>query len=146
MWVAHRTVITRAHQGGRHWARQSLIKLAIITAIAVIALIRWDVGAAFFLALLAASVMGLLDGRISITLGLLSLAVCPLLLIADHGAWLQRSSLVNYYAANAGLYSTKTAADTVVVWAYYFLCIGVVAKVVHYYIAEKGHGSEKPTV
>jgi len=126
--------------------RKLLIKLAIIAAVAIVALLRWDVGAAFFLALLVAAGTGLLDGRVSIVLGLISLALCPLLLIADREAWLQRSSLVNYYAANAGLYSTKVAADTVIAWAYYFLCIGVVAQIVHYYIVEKKRECEKPTM
>lgn len=110
--------------------RGALIKVAITAIVVVIALLRWDVGAAFFLALLIASICGLIDGRVSVALGLLSLACCPLLLVANHEAWLQQSSLVNYYVSNVGLYSPVSAMNIVIVWAFYFICIGIVAHLV----------------
>jgi len=102
-------------------------RLAALSAAIVVALAHWDGGAALFLGLLIASCTGLLDGRVSVAIGLLSLAACPLLLIAERYAWLQQSTIVNYYASNLGLYSLTNSADEVAVWAYYFLCIGVAA-------------------
>jgi len=121
-------------------------KILATIAVAVLAFLRWDAGAAFFLALLTASVTGLVDRRVSAVLGLLCLASCPLLLIADREAWLQRSSLVDYYAANAGLYDPSAAAEQTAVWAYYFLCIGVVAQIVRYTVMRKRHDSEKDKI
>ncbi len=109
-------------------------KILTTAIVVLIALLHWDAGAAFFLTLLTASLVGLVNRRVSVALGLFSLAGCPLLLIADREAWLQRSSIVNYYAANVGLYNAAVAADTLAVWAYYFLCIGVAAQIVHYLI------------
>src|SRR5437764_8666687 len=71
--------------------RNSLVKLAITAAVVICALLRWDAGASFFLGLLAASVSGLLDGRVSVAAGLACLACCPLLLLAEQYAWLQQS-------------------------------------------------------
>ncbi len=124
---------------GRCWL---LGKVLITMVVALIALLRWDAGAAFFLALLTASVTGLADRRVSVTLGLLSLASCPLLLILDREAWLQRSTIVNYYAANMGLYDPGAVVDAVAVWAYYFLCIGVVAQIAHYVATGKRRKNE----
>lgn len=126
--------------------RSLLAKILATIAVAVLAFLRWDAGAAFFLALLTASVTGLVDRRVSVVLGLLCLASCPLLLIADREAWLQRSSLVDYYAANAGLYDPSAAAEQTAVWAYYFLCIGVVAQIVRYTVMRKRHDSEKDKI
>jgi len=117
--------------------RRVLIKLGIVAVVTIAAFLLWGGGAAFFLALFAASICGLVDGRISVVLGLLSLACCPLLLVINREAWLQQSSLVNYYVASLGVYSLSGAADEVAVWAYYFLCIGVVTQIVRYYGREK---------
>ena len=144
--VIPRGLLTRGHAV---WVRDVLtvrrvaIKISVTVVVALFVLLRWDAGAAFFLALLTASVTGLVDRRVSVSLGLFSLASCPLLSVADREAWLQRSSLVNYYAASAGLYDAKVAADTVVVWAYYFLCIGVIAHIMSYVIVRKRRGREK---
>jgi len=120
----------------RHW-RKLLTQLVVVLAVVAVALARWDGGAAFFLGLLAASLVGLVDGRVSIGMGLLAVAACPLLLIANREAWLQQSTFVNYYFANVGLYDAGVAADLVAVWAYYLLCIGVVAQIVRYFVTGK---------
>lgn len=133
--VGHRVVSLR----GR---RRLLGKILITIVVALIALLHWDAGAAFFLTLLTASVTGLADRRVSVALGLLSLATCPLLLILDREAWLQRSTIVNYYAANMGLYDPGVVVGSVAIWAYYFLCIGVVAQIVYYVAAGKKRESE----
>lgn len=118
----------------KHWL---LVKLAVTIVVIIVALWRWGPGASFFLGLLVASGSGLLSGRVSAAIGLLCLAACPLLLIAEQYAWLQRSSLVNYYAANMGLYTFRGAADEVAIWAYYFLSIAVVAQIIHYFLRER---------
>ena len=90
-----------------------------------------------YLGLLTASLTGLIDGRFSVAAGLLAIACCPLLLIADHEAWLQRSTLVNYYVANLGLYNLSAAADQMAIWAFYFLCIGVAALIAQAVVRER---------
>src|SRR5437016_2317575 len=99
--------------------RRSLIKSVVTAIVVIVALRAWDGGAAFYLGLLAASITGLIDGRLSVAAGLVCIAACPILQIAEPHAWLQQSNSVNYYAANLGLYSLTYAADTVAVWAYY---------------------------
>ncbi len=118
-----------------NWKRLGKILFTLALAIAV--LIHWDPGAMFYVGLLAASVTGLIDGRVSVAAGLLCIVCCPLLLIVDQEAWLQQSSLVNYYAANTGLYDLSNAADTMAIWAFYFLSIGVVALTVQYVVRER---------
>ncbi len=107
-------------------------KLLVTGAVVVVAWRHWDTGAAFFLGMLAASVIGLVDARISVVFGLLALALCPLLLVAEHAAWVQRSPLVDYYLANSGIVSLNGAVESVVVWAYYLLCIGTAAHIMSY--------------
>jgi hypothetical protein len=151
-----RGAITPSGLSVRHWVmcvgsvfsirRRLLIKVVATVAVAFVALLRFDGGAAFFLTLLTASVTGLVDRRVSVALGLVSLASCPLLLIADREAWLQRSTLVNYYATNVGLYNASVAADTMAVWAYYFLSIGVVAQVARGIVTRKRHESGRNTI
>jgi hypothetical protein len=138
--VERRTVIRpdAPDNSMRRWGRP-VVKLVVVVVVMSVALLHWDGGAAFFLGLLAASVIGLIDGRLSIAVGLLAIAACPLLLIANREAWLQQSTLVNYYLSNAGLYNTGVAADVVAVWAYYFLCIGVVTQIVRSIVVRKRH-------
>lgn len=119
--------------------RRFSIKLVIVASITCIALFHGGVGAAFFLALLSASVTGLIDRRAGVMIGLLCLFCCFLLLTAAHEAWLQQSTLVNYYIASAGLSNPAAAADQVSLWAYYLLCIGVVAQISHRIVLEKRH-------
>jgi len=122
----------------RRWGTVTIVvRLVVVAAVAIMALLRWDGGAAFFLGLLAASITQLVDGRVSIGVGLFAIAACPLLLIANREAWLQQSTLVNYYLANVGLYNAGVAADVVAIWAYYFLCIGVVAQIVRHVVMRK---------
>lgn len=118
------------------------IMLAAAVIVAALVLFHGSVGAAFLLGLFVASVTQLVDGRLSIVLGLVCLACSPILPIAEQHAWLQRSTLVNYYAANLGLYSLKGAADTVASWAYYFLCVGVAAQIVRYVGRERRRNDE----
>jgi hypothetical protein len=96
--VERRTVIRpdAPDNSMRRWGRP-VVKLVVVVVVMSVALLHWDGGAAFFLGLLAASVIGLIDGRLSIAVGLLAIAACPLLLIANREAWLQQSTLVNYY-------------------------------------------------
>ncbi len=129
----------------RRW-RKLAVKLVIVLVIVIGALLRWDGGAAFFLGLLATSIIGLIDGRISIAVGLLAIAICPLLLIANRDSWLQQSTIVNYYLSNAGLYNTGVAADTVAIWAYYFLCIGVAAQIVRSFVTRKRHENKRNAI
>lgn len=114
------------------YRRLAKIIVTIATGVAALWWSHWDWGTAIFIGMFVASLSGLLDGRISITVGLACLVCCPLLLLADQQAWLQQSNLVNYYVASAGIYSLRGAADTVATWAYYFLCIGVAALIVRH--------------
>jgi hypothetical protein len=123
--------------------RTRVAMAALTLAVVLVAFWHWGAQAAIFLGLLAASVCGLLDGRVSVVAGLLGIAACPLLLIADQQAWLQRSTLVNYYAAGAGLVTLNGAADQMAIWAYYFLCIAVLAQIVRYAAREKRRDSER---
>lgn len=91
-----------------------------------------DLGITLLASVFVASLLGLLDGRISISIGLVCLACCPILLLADQQAWLQQSNLVNYYVTSIGIYSLSGAANSVATWAYYFMCIGVVALILRY--------------
>ena len=123
--------------------RKRVVPVALTLAVALVAFWHWGAQAALFLGLLASSVCGLIDGRVSVVVGLLGIAACPLLLIADQQAWLQRSTLVNYYAAGAGLVTLNGAADTMAIWAYYFLCIAVTAQIVRYVAREKRRDGER---
>lgn len=118
--------------------RRCLVRFGLVIAVVAVSLLRWDGGAAFFLGLLAASIVGLVDGRVSVAAGLCALALCPLLLIANREAWLQVSTVVNYYLSTIGFYDPGSAADTVAIWAYYLLCIGVTAQIVRHVAATTG--------
>lgn len=112
-----------------------LMKCAVLAIVVLAAfLLGWGGEAGLLLGVLAASVSGLIDGRLSVAVGLLLVACCPILLMADQNAWLQQSSLVNYYVSSAGVYTLRNAADEVAVWAYYFLAIGVVALIARYVV------------
>ena len=126
--------------------RTRVVTVALTLAVVLVAFWHWGAQAAFFLGLLASSVCGLIDGRVSVVAGLLGIAACPLLLIADQQAWLQRSTLVNYYAASAGLVTLNGAADQMAIWAYYFLCIAVLAQIVRYAAQEKRRDSEREAI
>ena len=126
--------------------RKRVVTVALTLAVALVAFWHWDAQAAFFLGLLASSVCGLIDGRVSVVAGLLGIAACPLLLVADQHAWLQRSTLVNYYAAGTGLITLSAAADQMAIWAYYFLCIAVLAQIVRYAAREKRRDGEREAI
>jgi hypothetical protein len=123
--------------------RKRVVATALTLAVVLVAFWHWGAQAAFFLGLLASAVCGLIDGRVSAVAGLLGIAACPVLLIADQQAWLQRSTLVNYYAAGAGLVTLNGAADQMAIWAYYFLCIAVLAQIVRYAVREKRRDGEQ---
>jgi hypothetical protein len=95
------------------------------------------------LGLLLASLVGLVDGRVSVVAGLVCIAACPILLIAERQAWLQQSVMVQYYACTMGLCTLKDVADTVAIWAYYFLCIGVVTQIAQLVLAKKRATGER---
>jgi hypothetical protein len=120
-----------------------VVRVVLTVAVVLVAFWYWGAQAAFYLGLLASSVFGLIDGRVSVVAGLLGIAACPLLLIADQQAWLQRSTLVNYYAAGAGLVTLNGTADTMAIWAYYFLCIAVLAQIVRYVARERRRDGER---
>lgn len=108
------------------WMRWSI--KAVVTAVVVIVVAgRFDAGAGFFWGILAACLVGLFDARVAVAAGLIALASCPLLLLAEQYAWLQQSTIVSYYAASLGIVTFSGAADVVAVWAYYLLCISVLA-------------------
>lgn len=110
----------------------------IITFIVVLAvLLSWGVGAAILLGLLAASVIGLADSRLSLAIGIACIACCPLVIIAEQGTWLQQSPFVNYYISIIGLDSFANSVDTLTTWAFYFISIGLIARIVHYAIRDK---------
>ena len=123
--------------------RKRVVTVALTLAVALVAFWHGGAQAAIYLGLLASSVCGLIDGRVSVVAGLLGIAACPLLLIADQQAWLQRSTLVNYYAAGTGLVTLSGAADQMAIWAYYFLCIAVLAQIVRYAAREKRREGER---
>jgi hypothetical protein len=125
--------------------RTRVATAALTFAVVLVAFWHWGAQAAFYLGLLVSSIGGLIDGRVSVVAGLLGIAACPLLLIADQQAWLQRSTLVNYYAAGAGLVTLNGAADQMAIWAYYFLCIAVLAQIVRYAAREKRRDGERET-
>jgi hypothetical protein len=127
--------------GGRARVATAALTLAVV----LVAFWHWGAQAAFYLGLLVSSLGGLIDGRVSVVAGLLGIAACPLLLIADQQAWLQRSTLVNYYAAGTGLVTLNGAADQMAIWAYYFLCIAVLAQIVRYAAREKRRDGERET-
>jgi hypothetical protein len=114
--------------------RRLLVKPVIVVIIVLVALmLGWGVGAAFLLGLFAASVSGLIDGRWTVAAGLCLLALCPLLLLFDKTAWLQQSSLLNYYVVNTfggSVYNPTDAVNGIAITAYYFLCIGVATRIV----------------
>ncbi len=122
--------------------RGQILKL-LVTILVVLAVLmaHWGAGAAVMLGLLAASATTLVDGRFSFGIALLCLASWPLLGLADRQGWLQLSPLVNYYVANAGLYTLKSAPDTVAMWAFYFLCIGLTGRTIQYVLRDKRYDS-----
>jgi hypothetical protein len=95
------------------------------------------------LGLLVASLLGLVDGRVSVVFGLVCIALCPILLIAERQAWLQQSVVVQYYACAMGLCTLKDAAEPVAVWAYYFLCIGVITQIAQLVLGKKRATGER---
>jgi hypothetical protein len=127
--------------------KRLLLALAATVLVSLAALlVQWGVQAGLLLGLLSASVTGLIDDRLSVAAGLVCLACCPILLIADQNLWLYRSSLVTYYAANVGIYNLTNAADEIAVWAYYFLCIGVAAQIVRCVAQRKWRDSEQQSI
>ncbi len=117
----------------------NVIRLRKLVVVVVAVLLAYVVlhdsaGAAFLCGALAASVCGLVDSRLSIAIGLFCLASYPILAAAESVAWLQQSSLVNYYATNIGIYSMKNVIDTMMAWAFYFLVIGLLGQLVRYLV------------
>ncbi len=117
----------------------NVIRLRKLVAVVVAVLLAYVVshdsaGAALLCGALAASMCGLVDPRLSIAIGLFFLASYPILVEAESVAWLQQSSLVNYYAANIGIYSMKNVIDTMLAWAFYFLVIGLLGQLVRYLV------------
>lgn len=113
--------------------RRHLIQLAITGMTVLMAILfRASIGTALMLGLLAASASGFVDGRVFVIVGVLCLAGWPVLMIGEQNAWLQQSPLVNYYVSSMGLYSLRVAADTLTTWAFYFLGIGLIGRIIGY--------------
>jgi O-antigen/teichoic acid export membrane protein len=90
----------------RHWARSLVCVMAFLVA-ALLA----DLTAAFFIAFALVMLLMGLDGRISIALFVICLAVCPLMLAIGDTGWAKESAI----------------------WAYYFLAIGVITLLVAFW-------------
>ncbi len=134
VWRSVNGTLRRAITGeGTH--HRTLVAQVAATLIVALITLRWGEGAAILLALLAASVSGLVDGRLSVALGLLCLACGPILLIGAQHTWLQQSTLVNYYISSAGINSLRSAAATLTTWAYYLLAIGLIG-LIRSYVAQ----------
>lgn len=144
--MEHEQVENQARSGGDRVSAPRLVIAALgrgrligallsVAVVLIVLSLKWGGGAAFLLGLLTASVFGVVDGRVSVTAGILCVACCPLGLIAQDGAWLQQSSLVNYYAASVGIYSFQNVTSTVITWAFYLLCIGTMGRIVQYVAA-----------
>jgi len=124
------------------FSRSLVIKLTLAAAAILAALeLRLGIGVTAFIGLLVVSATGLIDSRVSVVIGLICLALWPILLIADRYSWLQQSTIVTYYLANAGVYTLTNAADTVVTWAFYFFCIGLVGRIIRYVAQERKYES-----
>lgn len=113
-----------------------------MAALFILGLLMGGGGLATLLVILGASILGLVDVRVSIAVGLLCLASYPVLVVADHYAWLQQSSLVNYFAANIGIYSLKSTIDAMMTLAFYFLGIGLLGLITRYIVRRQGVRSE----
>lgn len=115
-----------------------LIKGAVVILAALLAIfLHWGAGVAFMLALLAIAAFSPTVSCLSVWAALLTFAICPLLIVAFQHAWLQQSPLVNYYAANLGLYTLNNAVETITPWAFYLLGIGLIGRTVSYARNEK---------
>ncbi len=128
--------------------RRRIAALARVAATLVVLLVaalrlHLDPPSTVLLGLLAASLLGLVDGRVSVVAGLVCIAACPILLIAERQAWLQQSLMVQYYACTMGLCTLKDAADTVAIWAYYLLCIGVITQIAQLALGKKRATGER---
>lgn len=118
--------------------RQRWLRGAFVVGVVLIALIaHWGLGAIVLLGLLAASGAGFIDSRVSVVLGLLCLACCPLVIVAQQGAWLAQSVLVGYYAASVGLYTLSGAPNTLTLWAFSLIGIGLAGQVIRYVARQK---------
>jgi hypothetical protein len=95
------------------------------------------------LGLLVASLLGLIESRVSIVAGLVCIAVCPVLLIAERQAWLQQSVMVQYYACRLGVCTLHGATDIVAIWAYTLMCIGVVTRIAELALGRKRVSGEQ---
>lgn len=116
-------------------ARGHLIGAACSVVVVGVSFLKWGGGTAFLLGLLTAAVFALIDSRAIIAAGLLCVAACPLGMLAQDGAWLQQSTIVNYYAASVGIYGFQDISSTLVTWALYLLGIGTMGRVVQYVVA-----------
>lgn len=118
--------------------RQRWLRGALVAGVILIALLaHWGLGAVVLLGLLAASVAGFVDSRASVALGLLCIACCPLVIVAQQGAWLAQSVLVGYYAASVGLYTLSGAPNTLTLWAFSLIGIGLAGQVIRYVARQK---------
>lgn len=117
-----------------------LVASAFVVGVAL--LLNWGTGSAILLGLLAASVSGLLDRRVLIAAGLSSLACCTILLVAEQHAWLERSPLVNYYAANFGIYSLTNAVNALTLWAFFLFGSGLVTYIARQVAGAQGHDGD----
>lgn len=96
-----------------------LIRLAVVLIFLVIfkLYLSLSLESIFFLLFIIVLFIWKLDSRVSISFGLAALICCPILLILSN----QQIMLTGEYWA-----------EKFAVWAYYFLCIGVVKQIIEY--------------
>lgn len=135
-WGAVVLVGRKITGGSRH-----RVKAGITAALFAVALLisRGNIGVAILVALMIATIWGLVDSRLTVVAGLLCLFSYPVLNVAERNAWLQQSPLVNYYAASVGIYSIRAVIDTGMTWAFYLLSIGLISRFTRYIVLEKNH-------
>lgn len=126
------TVKRRSSLGRLRFARLPAA-LVVLTAFGA----HGDIGAGLLLALLAASLTGLADGRVFVVAGLCCVVLIPFLFVADQNAWLARSPVVALYAARAGIYSLKGPEQGISALAFYLFGIGLAGQIVRYVVREK---------
>jgi len=113
-----------------------LIKVVIGLVVFCVALALGAAAAvAFLLGLVVVLVSGALDGRWCVAAGLICLACCPAILLFNKTTWLQQSPLVNYYVIQVfgSSFDADAIVETLALWAYYLLGIGVLTQIVRHY-------------
>lgn len=107
-----------------------IVRVSLTIACYALGKIFFDAGAGFFLSIFCASLVVLIDNRVSISIGLALLVLGPIVLQIASTDWLQTSTFINYLVSSVGLTSLAGASDNLAVWAFYFFCIGVGSQII----------------